>query len=294
MSKTLKDLILESKPTDREEDNQYLANSYKEVLQKVFLTELAVVGFFELVAFHGGTCLRLIDRIDRFSEDLDFIGLGKIDTEEIKKKVEKAQENLAKKGVVFEVTHKAINSTVQKIWIKDSVIVKEFLCDDPEYVNGKKVKIKIEVDIEPPAGSVLEKAIIDFPRNTAIVIQDHSSSFSGKLHAVLCRDYFYETDKAVKGRDYFDLNWYLEQGTEPNIELLNNALFKGGPWKKKEIKIDRDWIYAEVKKKLESLKWDIALNDMEPFLLTGTRGDLAKILNTSHMVGQLEKWYGKK
>lgn len=151
MSSDLKNKILKIKEENKSKDNQHMENLYKELLQHIFLCELSKTTFFSHVAFHGGTCLRIIDKIDRFSEDLDFI-LTKNETSsnELAKILDSAVQNLSSNGINFEIKHNQINNNVQKIWLKESQIAKEFLSENPKYaLQDGKIKIKIEIDLPP-------------------------------------------------------------------------------------------------------------------------------------------------
>lgn len=294
MSSELKDKILKIKEENKSKDNQHMENLYKELLQHIFLNELSKTKFFSHVAFHGGTCLRIMDKIDRFSEDLDFI-LTKKETSpaELAKILDSAVQSLASKGVSLEIKHNQINNNVQKIWLKEFQIAKEFLSENPKFaIQNGKIKIKIEIDIAPPVGSTYEAAPIDFPERCEIVIQDHSSSFSGKLHAVLCRSFFQDTTTYIKGRDFFDLDWYLSQKIQPNYKLLENALYMAGPYKGQNLKIDQSWLYNELHNKIDSLDWGSAQEDMLPFLLSMSANDLAKMLNRNSMLKKLKTALG--
>ena len=88
---------------------------------------------------------------------------------------------------------------------------------------GKKLTIKFEIDTNPPQGSNIDIKFLEFPLNCSIVAQDLSSSFAGKCHALLCREY-------IKGRDWYDFAWYVAKRISPNFEFLEHALYQQGPW----------------------------------------------------------------
>lgn len=261
------------------------------MLQHCFLFALSKVNFYSHAAFHGGTCLRIVDRIDRFSEDLDFIQTNpSVTTNELAKLLDAATDYLNKMGLELEITHNKINNNIQKVWIKEGFLAKKFLDQNPKYVMQKaKSKIKIEIDNDPPVGSNLSKVILNFPEEFEIQIQDHSSSFSGKLHAILCRNYLRGDTTYIKGRDYFDLDWYLTHEVQPNYELLKNALHKAGPFKDQELQIDSTWIKTELEKNLKSLDLDLAKSDMMNFLLEGSSDDLNDSFNSDSLLQKIQK-----
>lgn len=270
-------------------------NHYKELLQHCFLFALSKTDFFSYAAFHGGTCLRIVDKIDRFSEDLDFIAIKpNTPAETFTKLLNDAAEVIINLGLSVDIKHNNINNNVLKVWLKEGTLVKEFLSNNPKYAlqNGKS-KIKIEIDILPPKGSTFKEISLKFPENFKIKIQDHSSSFAGKLHAVLCREFFYGSNY-IKGRDYFDLDWYLTQKIEPNYELLKNALFKAGPYKDQDIDVSKEWLFTALETKLNGLDWKLAKDDMTNFLLSSSLEDIEKILDSKSMIDKLKNSLGKK
>ncbi len=294
MNNVLAKKILEQKNLKRTEDQLYMENHYKELIQHCFLFALSKTDFFSYAAFHGGTCLRIVDKIDRFSEDLDFVSVqSNTPSEKFTTLLNEATEIIKELGLEVNVKHNNINNDVLKVWVKEGSLVKKFLSENPKYVhqNGKS-RIKIEIDIAPPAGSTFREVGISFPEEFKIKIQDHSSSFSGKLHAVLCREFSYG-GQYIKGRDYFDLHWYLAQKIEPNYELLKNALFKVGPYKDRKIEISKEWLYGALEDKLKKLDWGLAKKDMANFLLDSPFAYIEEILDSDPMINRLKDSFGK-
>lgn len=123
----------------------------------------------------------------------------------------------------------------------------------------QKLKIKLEIDCNPPAGSGFEFTYLDFPVDFEVGHQDLSSNFALKTHALLCRPY-------LKGRDWYDFNWYIAQDITLNLELLKNALVQYGPWKGQDLGIDREWLVQELGRKIASIDWKNAAADVERFL----------------------------
>lgn len=290
MSSDLTKKILEQKVSEKSEDQLYMENHYKELIQHCYLFALSKTDFFNYAAFHGGTCLRIVDKIDRFSEDLDFVVIQPgTPSEKLAALLNEAVEILAGMGLPLEVKHNNINNNVQKVFLKEGNLVKTFLSENPKYaLQDGKSKIKIEIDIDPPDGSTYKEVNIKFPEDFKIKIQDHNSSFSGKLHAVLCREFFHGSDSYIKGRDYFDLDWYLTKNIEPNYELLKNALFKAGPYKDQEIKISKQWLHEKIENKLKTLNWDLAKKDMTSLLLNSSWEQIETILNSESIIRKLK------
>ncbi len=294
MSNNLIKEILNKKTNAKSEDQLFMENLYKELLQHSYLFALSQIDFFDHIAFHGGTCLRIVDKIDRFSEDLDFVLVNKQKTNaDIADMLNQAKDILSQTGLILEITHSPINNNIQKIWIKEGTLAKQFLDKNPKYAfQNAKSQIKIEIDTDAPIGSTFVDVELDFPEKFKLQIQDHSSSFAGKLHAVLCRDFFHGSESYIKGRDYFDLDWYLSKKIQPNYELLKNALFKAGPFKDQNLNIDQKWLNGVLTTKLEKLDWELAKKDMTNFLLESSFEELSLTLNSKSMITKLNTYLG--
>lgn len=106
---------------------------------------------------------------------------------------------------------------------------------------GQKLKIKLEIDVNPPANSRFDYSFFDFPSDFEIYHQDLSSNFALKIHALLCRGF-------VKGRDWFDFSWYIRQRTKPNLSHLEAALFQYGPWEGQSLQVNTDWLVQALAK----------------------------------------------
>ena len=123
----------------------------------------------------------------------------------------------------------------------------------------RKIRIKLEVDTNPPAGASYETPVLDYPFPAAVRIFDPPSLFAGKIHALLCRDY-------LKGRDWYDFIWYGARRTRVNHALLSKALDQQGPWKGRAPQTDDAWCVAELRAIVEGLDWAKARRDVERFV----------------------------
>ena len=129
-----------------------------------------------------------------------------------------------------------------------------------DLVKNQKLKIKLEIDVEPPANSGYEYTYLDFPLDYEVCHQDLSSNFALKIHALLCRGY-------LKGRDWYDFNWYVKQGVSANLLHLENALYQHGPWKNDDdLSVDLVWLQQVLSNEIESIDWKQAAIDVERFL----------------------------
>ncbi len=232
----------------------------KEILQEVALYSLWRAGFFEVAAFQGGTSLRILHKLPRFSEDLDFI-LKKPDPGfEWGSYLTKLQDGFEEFGLQTEVLDKSrMDQSVRKAVLKDNSISNQlnlsFYRGHPE----QKLKIKLEIDIKPPKGSGYEYSYLDFPLDFEVCHQDLGSNFALKIHALLCRPY-------LKGRDWYDFNWYVKHKVKPNLPHLQAALRQLGPWKNQSITVNMDWLHQALTEKITSVEWKEAALDVERFL----------------------------
>jgi len=234
-------------------------NALKEIAQEIALLALSRAGFFRVAAFQGGTCLRILYGLERFSEDLDFI-LEKPDKNFTwKKYIASMQEEFSVYGFSLETTDREkLDRAVKVAFLKaDSdgglLVIKD------NRTNKPKLRIKLEVDSNPPEGSAYELKYLDFPLPYNINTQDLPSLFSGKCHALLCRQY-------TKGRDWYDFVWYISRGTPINFIFLTNAISQVGPWRGENISITPHWLCQQLKLKMMAMDWDEVKKDVMRFL----------------------------
>jgi hypothetical protein len=123
----------------------------------------------------------------------------------------------------------------------------------------RRLRIKLEVDTNPPLGAAYEMPILDFPFPAAVRVFDPPSLFAGKLHALLCRNY-------LKGRDWYDFVWYTARRTAINHELLSAALDQQGPWKGRAPKTDDAWCVEQLRATIEEVDWGQARRDVQRFV----------------------------
>ena len=163
-------------------------------------------------------------------------------------------------GLKSEILDKSrMDQRIKKAQIKDNSICHQlnlsFFRENP----ARKQTIKLEIDVDPPENSGFAYRYLDFPLDFEVCHQDLSSNFSLKIHALLCRPY-------VKGRDWYDFNWYVKQRVKPNLAHLQAALLQWGPWAGQEIKIDLKWLKQKLTEKIGRIDWQDAAMDVERFL----------------------------
>ena len=236
-------------------------NALQEVMQHYILASLSRAGFFKLAMFHGGTCLRIVNKLPRFSEDLDFLLKEPNPLFNWEPFLDAVKGDCANEGIEFEIQDKSqAKSAVRKAFLKTDSVGKILLLRLPfERHNHRKLRIKLEVDTNPPQGSICETSYITFPATFALTSQTLESSFALKLHALLCRSY-------TKGRDWFDFVWYVARAIKPNIPLLQSALMQQGPWQGKKVDLSSQWLHDALSAVIGKTDWNIAKFDVQRFL----------------------------
>lgn len=229
-------------------------NDVREYLQARILGILQRQGAMVPLAFHGGTALRFLFATARYSEDLDFSLDRKrngYDFRAYLRAIEK-EFSLERYEVQLKVNDK---KAVHSAFIRFPGLYYELGLSSH---SREALSIKVEVDTHPPEGATLATTVIR--RYAVLQLQHHdrASLLAGKLHAILQRPY-------LKGRDLYDLAWYLSdpEWPTPNLEYLNNALLQTG-WEGHLLN-ERTWRKA-VRKRLQSVPWEEAVDDVTPFL----------------------------
>lgn len=233
----------------------------REITQEIILTGLARTDFFGRAAFQGGTCLRVFHRMNRFSEDLDFALDAPDPGFRLAPYLERVRQELVVYGYELEIDDRSkAGSAVRQAFLKDDSLGKLLrLGYRPAGGSARKIRIKLEVDANPPAGASYEMPVLDYPFPAAVRICDPPSLFSGKIHALLCREY-------LKGRDWYDFVWYTARRTKINHALLSAALDQRGPWQGRAPRTDDAWCVAELRAIVEALDWARARRDVERFV----------------------------
>ena len=259
-------------------------NALKEIIQEIMLFSLWQAGFFEVAAFQGGTSLRILHGLPRFSEDMDFILLEPNEAFSWEPYLEHLSDTCKEFGIEPEALAKGrMDQRVKKALIKDTSIANQLNLNFMDDLNGRKLKIKLEIDCNPPLGSGFEYMYLDFPVDHEVCHQDMSSNFALKIHALLCRKY-------LKGRDWYDFNWYIAQGVTPNLLLLQNAIDQYGPWEGQGLVIDQDWLVNALGEKIKAIDWKDAAEDVERFLKPVEQKSLS-LWSERFFVSKLERLY---
>lgn len=249
----MKELLTQNKTTA---DASLLVREY---LQARILESLQRLGAFQNWAFLGGTALRFLYQLPRFSEDLDFSLCKKIPAEKTRQdSFETFMNGVIRtfKAETYQISLRSRSAnTVQSAFVGFPGLLFELGLSPHREQN---LSIKIELDTNPPEGPKFQTSLVRRHVFLNLLHYDRASLLSGKLHAILHRPH-------LKGRDLYDLLWYLSDPTwpEPNFPLLRSSLEQTGQdYSNEKIKSWRSMIVH----KIEALNWDKVLADVAPFL----------------------------
>ena len=243
-------------------------HALREIIQEITLLGLSRAGFFREGAFYGGTALRIFHGLDRFSEDLDFsLDIPNTDFQ-IDAYTSSVRDELTAYGfeVRVERKEKAEDSPVQSAFIKDGTLVHLLkIASLTPPVSGvppnEQLKIKFEVDTDPPAEATYEVKYQLSPIPYSVRLYDLPSLFAGRLHAVLCRVW----TNRVKGHDFYDYLWYLSHEVRLNLGHLEARMRQSGHWKRSEA-LDGTQLRQLLVQRFTQVDFGQAAEDVRPFI----------------------------
>ncbi len=199
------------------------SQALREVMQEIALAGLYRRGFFAKAAFYGGTCLRIFHQLPRFSEDLDFSLLQPKGDFSLQPYLQGLEEEFAALGIPVDVKvkRKTAQTAIVSAFLKTTTTIVQLA------IGGSgMLKIKLEVDTDPPLGFSTEEQLLLQPYSCYVKAFCLPDLFAGKMHAVLYRQW----QQRVKGRDWFDLEWYVRSGTPLHLDHLAVRAVQSGHW----------------------------------------------------------------
>lgn len=237
-------------------------NVVREYLQARILEALQRAGAFVSLAFHGGTALRFLYATPRYSEDLDFALERASEQYNLPNILRAIRAGLTAEGYALEIKYND-QKTVHSAWLRFPGLLFEFSLSPHR---SEILAVKLEVDTHPPAGAGLAATVVRRHVILQLHHHDRASLLAGKLHAILQRPY-------LKGRDLYDLLWYLSDPAwpPPNLTLLNNALQQTA-WPGPPL-TESSWRQV-VRTRLQGANWSQATADVRPFLEIDDSADL--------------------
>lgn len=214
-----------------------MVNALRETIQSIALLGLWRGKFFEHAAFYGGTSLRILYGSDRFSEDLDFSLLKPSTDFDFSVYSSFLQKELSAFGfnITFEVRHKTIKTAVESAFLKGNTYNQLIVIKAPEEIlsginRQSVVKVKLEVDTDPPLDFSTEMKYVFLPVQFAVRTFTLPSMFAGKVHALLFRKW----KNRVKGRDWYDFAWYASRYPLLNLAHLEARMRQSGDYTDEE------------------------------------------------------------
>lgn len=249
-------------------DGRDYQNALKEIIQEVALLGLWRSKFFEQAAFYGGSALRILYGLDRFSEDLDFSLLKPQPDFRLTSYLRGVEAELAGFGfnVTIEERVKSVKSAIESAFIKAGTRWHLLRIQVPESFAGgihrdQVLTIKIEVDTDPPTGFKTEARPLLLPIPFSVQSYRKPDLFAGKLHAILQRNW----KQRVKGRDYYDFVWYLAGKVPCHLAHLEQRLRQSGGWTEERAMKPEDLRQA-LDRRFATLDVAQARKDVLPFL----------------------------
>lgn len=242
-------------------------NALKEIMQEIVLCGLSRAGFFKEAAFYGGTALRIFYGLDRFSEDLDFSLITSNPDFELAKYFPILEKEVNSFGLNVTITEKekSIDSNIKSAFLKGNTKEHLMLFYTNQPILGisdtELIKIKFEVDINPPKYATFERQYRLLPAPFEVNLYDSSSLFAGKIHAVICRSW----KNRVKGRDLYDYVFYLARRTPVNIAHLRERLIQTGYISQSDTCTLED-VKIFLNTRFETIDYEQAKEDVLPFI----------------------------
>ncbi|HEV2482408.1 MAG TPA: nucleotidyl transferase AbiEii/AbiGii toxin family protein [Puia sp.] len=258
----IKEWLESYQPANRDQATAAL----REIMQQVALAGLYRGGFYEKAAFYGGTALRIFYGLDRFSEDLDFSLLADDPGFSFQPYLDAIVTEFASQGMRVSIREKdkRIQSSVESAFLKSETVWKELVLDGilPQQGMGQvaNIKIKIEVDKLPPAGFETEEKLLTQPFSFYVKCFTLPDLFAGKMHALLFRKW----KDNVKGRDWYDMEWYIKKGVPLNLSHFLQRAIGSGNWKKKAI-TEAEFRHL-LSEKIDSVNMDRVKSDISRFI----------------------------
>ena len=258
----IKEWIDEYDPQNEEE----ILAALREIMQEITLAALSRTDFFEKAAFYGGTALRIFYGLDRYSEDLDFSLIKPDSNFSIEPYFKALLDEFKSLGLTVSIKEKKgkKQTAIDSAFLKAETIWQEIVLEDIIKETGvrsnKTLKIKIEVDRLPPPNFSTEEKLLLRPFSFYVKCFTKSSLFAGKMHALLFRKW----KNRVKGRDWYDLEWYIKKGIPLDVNHFSARAKDTEDWQ--EDKIYKEQIIELLDKKIESVSFSSIREDVVRFV----------------------------
>jgi predicted nucleotidyltransferase component of viral defense system len=280
----IKDWLAEYNPKNKDEAQSAL----REIMQEVALAGLYRGGFFEKAAFYGGTALRIFHGLDRFSEDLDFSLLQPAPDFSLDKYLDAIHTEFQALGMQVSIKEKkkAKDTHVDSAFLKSETIWRELVLNSiiPQSGLGQQanIKIKIEVDTVPPVGFETEEKLLLRPFSFYVKCFTLPNLFAGKMHALLFRKW----KENVKGRDWYDFEWYVKKGVAMNLKHFIERAQGSGDLQ--DEKLTEQQFRKLLTDRINSVDMEKVKADAVRFIPDGTRLDIWSKTYFADLAGHLK------
>lgn len=251
---------------------QDYSNALKEIIQEIALLGLWRAKFFEHAAFYGGTALRILYGLNRFSEDLDFSLLRPNPEFSLEPFNAAVKSELEAFGFQLEVvTKKKLMTHIVSAFIKAETKIQLLNLKAPTNLaslipRSQILKIKMEVDINPPLGFKTQARTLLQPIPFSVNTYALEDAFAGKLHALLCRDW----ELRVKGRDWYDFVWFISRNVSVHLSHLEQRLRQTGHWQATHA-LNLEDLKTLLANRIKAVDFEKAKEDIQPFIMDQAR-----------------------
>jgi len=199
----------------KDDNDRY--NALREIMQEIALAGLYRGGFFKKAAFYGGTALRIFYKLDRYSEDLDFSLLESDENFSLEPYFKNIVDEFEAAAIKIEIfkKEKSTATNIESAFLKNDTSIHILALSSNTL--KRPIKIKFEVDKEPPLGFITEEKLLLQPFSFFVKCFTIENLYAGKVHALLFRKW----KQRVKGRDWYDFEWYVRNSYRLNLEHLS-------------------------------------------------------------------------
>lgn len=266
----IKEWIATYKPANEDET----LSALREIMQEIALAGLSRTDFFKTAAFYGGTALRIFYGLNRYSEDLDFSLLQKNENFSLAPYFLSIQKEFESLGLKVSLRNKVKTkkTAIESAFLKTETLWEELVLEDIVAQIGirsnKNIKIKIEVDRNPPQGFNTEEKLMLRPFSFYVKCFDQPSLFAGKMHALLFRKW----KNRVKGRDWYDWEWFVRKGVPLNLSHFLQRARDTGDWTKKSI--SKKQFLQLLTEKINTASFENIKADVRPFIKDAKQLDI--------------------
>lgn len=263
--------MLESYP-----DEMPQIDKLREILQQTALLGLARHQFFEHAVFYGGTALRILHGLERYSEDLDFSLIKPNPHFNFHPFLTGMHQELEAMGFQLDVLTREKNreTGIWSAFLKANTLTLLLSIEEKSRIKGvhpeQKIQIKLEIDVDPPSSPIpTESKLVKNPVPFYVTTYRLSDLFAGKMHAVLCRAW----QKRVKGRDWYDLVWYIQRNIPLHLAYLRERMIQTKHLQPNEV-FGESQLQERLRRRIQEVDWESAKSDVAMFIVDKQRLDL--------------------